>query len=102
MLTEQKREHEDDMARLKLQLQEVKQQHSAKEKELNKSIVRLGKELQSSQLALEQYKHDAQSLEDQLQKSKQAVKAKEKELHLLHGQIAQHKTISQPLDDEEQ
>lgn len=101
MLTEQKREHEDDVARLKLQLQEVKQQHSAKEKELNKSIVRLGKELQSSQLALEQYKHDAQSLEDQLQKSKQAVKAKEKELHLLHGQIAQHKTISQPLDDEE-
>ena len=101
MLTEQKREHEDDMARLKLQLQEVKQQHSAKEKELNKSIVRLGKELQSSQLALEQYKHDAQSLDDQLQKSKQAVKAKEKELHLLHGQIAQHKTISQPLDDEE-
>ena len=100
-LEEQREDHEGKITQLKVQLHEAKEKHAAKEREHNKSIGRLGKELQSSQLALEQYKNDAQSLEIQLQKSKQAVKAKEKELQIIHGQIAQCRALAPPLSDED-
>ena len=100
-LEKQREFHEGKITQLKEQLHKAKEQHEAKEREHDKSIGRLGKELQSSQLALEQYKNDAQSLEIQLQKSKQAVKEKEKELQIIHGQIVQRRALAPPLGDED-
>ena len=87
--------HKEEVERIKSEFECEKQRYLSSAEEQNKTLKRLGKELQSSHLALEQYKHDAQSLENQLQKSRQAIKSKERELRelqLLQGR-PQRKTL---------
>lgn len=103
-MNQMKTVHKEEMVRMKLEAGEERQKYLAYEDEQNKILMRLEKELRSSQLALEQYKHDALSLEDQLQKSRQIMKTKERELQLLQGR-PQRKTLpllpGQALDKEE-
>ena len=75
-------DHKDELEQI---AKANKQKYQEIEDEQNITLKRLRKELHSSQLALEQYKNDAQSLEVQLQKSKQEIKAKERELELLQN-----------------
>ena len=103
-IDKQETTHRVEKERLKVELEAAKGQFWVKEDEQSKTLMRLGKELQSSQLALEQYKLDAQSLEDQLQKSRQAIKTKERELQLLQGKPQRKPPPilpAQPHDNEE-
>lgn len=87
--------HKEEVERIRYEFECRKQRYLSNADEQNKALKRLGKELESSHLALEQYKHDAQSLEDQLQNSRQAMKSKERELRelqLLQGR-PQRKTL---------
>lgn len=77
--------HQHEVQQIELKAKEEKQKFLDIEDEQNKTLKRLGKELCSSQLALEQYKNDAQSLEVQLQMSRQEIKIKERELQFLRN-----------------
>ena len=72
--------HQHEVKQIELKAKKEKQKLLDIEDEQNKTLKRLGKELCSSQLALEQYKNDAQSLENQLQLSRQEIKIKERDL----------------------
>ena len=87
--------HNEKIERMKLEADLEKQTFLANEYEQSKTMMRLGKELQSSQLALEQYKLDAQNLAVQLQKLKQETKNKEMELQFLQGR-SQRKVLPLP------
>ena len=88
--------HKREIDRMKSEALDEKRRLLAREDELNKTIMRLGKELQSSQLALEQYKSDAQSLDIQLQKSRQELSSKDWELRLLQGRPQRRVLPTQP------
>jgi Ca2+-binding EF-hand superfamily protein/chromosome segregation ATPase len=96
--------HKEEMEKIKSAAEEEIQKHLAREDEQSKTLMRLGKDLESSQLALEQYKRDAQSLEDELQRSRQEIKIKDRELQLLQNRP--HRKVlpllpGQALDSEE-
>ena len=78
-------DHNEALQRIQSDTQDEMQKLIASGKEQNEAILRLRKELHSSQLALEQYKSDAQSLEVQLQLLQHEIKAKERELQLVQG-----------------
>lgn len=88
--------HREELEQLQLEASDEKRRFLAREDELNKTITRLRKELQSSQLALEQYKSDAQSLNVQLQKSRQEISIKDRELRLLQGRPQRRVLPTQP------
>lgn len=96
--------HKKEVENIKVAAEEEKVKHLTREDEQSKTLKRLGKDLESSQLALEQYKRDAQSLEDELQRSRQEIIIKDRDLQLLQNRP--HRKVlpilpGQALDNEE-
>jgi hypothetical protein len=77
--------HTEALNKVQSEAEEEKQRLFSSESEQNKTILRLRKELHSSQMALEQYKNDAHSLEVQLQMLQQEIEVKDREMQLLQG-----------------
>ena len=75
--------HEVEMQKTHSEAKKERKKCLKIENEHNRTIVRLQKELHSSQMALEQYKNDAQSLEVQLSVFQHEIKCKDKELKYL-------------------
>ena len=74
--------HTEAMDKMQYEAEKEKERIVQIQTEHNKAIMKLTKELESSKMALEQYKNDAQSLEVQLHVLQQEVKTKERELQL--------------------